>query len=307
MWDCEGTLRDLASQVEPSAAQKSAASRSQNHLRSELDSGQFRNRILDAYLTGSYARDTALAPIDDVDIVVVVDPEGWSRSFWSALPEPKMLLESFARAIRYRYPSSSVFLQRRSVCLTLNHLSIDVVPAVVASGEGHRIKIPDVDLGEWITSAPRRHTEIATDINQRYGGRFKPQVKLLKNWNYGLPETARLKSFAIETLAATLFRHVNLPSLQEGLRLFFDFLADRKGESVLYTWNQSYGIHMSAWSHELHDLAGTGTNLLVKLDGNRRNKFLEQAVRSRDLLVAAEKARGAESAIRHIRAALKMA
>lgn len=307
MWDCEATLRHLASQVEPSAAQKAAASRSQNHLRSKLNSGQFQNRILDAYLTGSYARDTALAPIDDVDIVVIVDPEGWSRSFWNALPEPEPLLESFASAVRYRYPNSSVCIQRRSVCLTLNHLNIDVVPAVAVSGERHRIKIPDIDSGEWITSAPKRHTEVATEINQQHGGRFKPQVKLLKYWNYAIPKTARLKSFAIETLAATLFRHVNLPSLQEGLRLFFDFLADRKGESALYTWNESYGIHMSAWSHELPDLAGTGTNLLVKLDGNRRDKFLEQAVRSRDLLIAAEKARDAESAVRHIRAALKMA
>ena len=97
-----------------------------------------------------------------------------------------------------------------------------------------------------------------------HGGRFKPEVKLLKYWNHQLPETARLKSFAIETLAATLFRNVNLPSLQEGLRLFFDFLAGRKNEAVLYQWDKNYGIHMSLWSHELPDLAGTGRISLPK-------------------------------------------
>lgn len=307
MWDCEAALRDLARQVEPTPAQKAAASRSQNYLRSLLTSGQFGDRVLDVYLSGSYARDTALAPIDDVDIVVVVDPAGWSRSFWSTTPAPDQILESFARAIRYRYPNSSVYMQRRSVCLTLDHLHIDVVPAVALPGDGHRIQIPDADSGEWITSAPRRHTEIATEINQRHGGRFKPEVKLLKYWNHALPQTARLKSFAIETLAATLFRNVSLPSLQEGLRLFFDFLASRNGESVLYRWDKNYGIHMSLWSHELQDLAGSGTNLLAKVDSDRREKFLEHAVRSRDSLIAADKARGGEFAIRHITAALKMA
>lgn len=307
MWDCEGSLREFARQIEPRAAQKAAASRSQNHLRTLLESGQFGNRILDAYLSGSYARDTALAPIDDVDIVVVVDPAGWPRQFWSATPEPDQILDSFARAIRYRYPNSSVHLQRRSVCLTLDHLHVDVVPAIALAGEGHRIQIPDAEAGEWITSAPKRHTEIATEINQMHDGRFKPVVKLLKSWNHALPRTACLKSFAIETLAATLFRNVQLSSLQEGLCLFFDFLAGRRSEAVLYTWGKNYGVHMSLWSHELPDLAGTGTNLLAKVDDDRREKFLEQAVRSRDALIAAQKARDPDSAVRYVAAALKMA
>jgi hypothetical protein len=305
MLDCERALRGLASDIEPTPKQKEAASRSQINLRSLLEEGEFGRRILDAYLSGSYARDTALAPIDDVDIVIIVDPAGWERPLFSSLPEPKQILESFARAIRYRYPDSSVRLQRRSVCLTLSHLHIDVVPAVTVPGQGHRIRIPDTAAGEWITSAPRRHTEIATEINQRHSGRFKPLVKLLKYWNNALPQAAHLKSFAIETIAATLFNKVSCPSVQEGLRLFFDFLADRRNEAQLYTWPENYGIQMSFWAHELPDLAGTGTNLLAKLDADRRDKFLTYAVRSRDLMIAAEKARDSEFAMRHVRSALR--
>ena len=155
MWDREVSLRELTRQIEPSAAQKAAASRSQNYLRVLLQSQQFGRRILDAYLSGSYARDTALAPIDDVDIVVVVDPAGWPRQFLSEAPEPDQILQSFARAIRHRYPEAAVYLQRRSVCLTLDHVDIDVVPAIELCGEGHRIRIPDTDSGEWDDLRPQ--------------------------------------------------------------------------------------------------------------------------------------------------------
>lgn len=197
-------------------------------------------------------------------------------------------------------------MQRRSVRLELYHLNIDVVPALEATGGQHRIEIPDGDTDEWIPSAPKVHTQIATEFNSAEGGRFKPIVKLLKYWNSCLPNTANLKSFAIETLAATLFRHVNLPTLQEGLRLFFDFLASRADQAVLYRWSHNYGIQMNWWTQELPDLAGTGSNLLARVDRDRRVKFLEHAVRARDALVLAEKARTQQSADRHIGSALRM-
>lgn len=114
MWDCEAALRNLVNAVEPSPAQKSAASRSHNYLRDVLCTGQFGNRILDSYLSESYARDTAIKLIDDVDIVVVVDPDGWRNGLWFGNPDPDRILRSFAAAIRYRYGQSSVYVQRRS-------------------------------------------------------------------------------------------------------------------------------------------------------------------------------------------------
>lgn len=306
MWDCESELRKLAGAIEPSATQKSDASRSHNYLRDMLDAGEFGNRILDSYLSGSYARGTAIAPIDDVDIIVVVDPEGWPRRFLNSHPEPDRILQSFARAIRYRYPQSSVRVQRRSVRLNLYHLNIDVVPAVEVDGGDHRIEIPDAESDDWIRSAPKMHTQIAADINQAQGGRFKPLVKLLKSWNSALPETANLKSFAVETIAARLFKNVGLPRLQDGLRFFFDFLAEQANQGDLYEWSQNYGIQLNWWTHEVLDLAGTRSNVVAKLDSERRKKFLGQAIRSRDALIDAEKARNPEYAVRHIRSALRM-
>jgi hypothetical protein len=305
MWDCERALRDLVGQIEPSATQKAAASTSHNYLRSLMDSGQFGNRILDSYLSGSYARDTALSPIDDVDIIFVVDPRGWSTGLFASRPRPDQILQSFASAVRYRYPNSSVYTQRRSVRLSLNHLAIDVVPAINKDSKGKLILIPDSNSDEWIVSAPKIHTEIGIEINKTAGGRFKPLVKLLKFWNSNLPKTAKIKSFAIETIAATLFRHITLPSLQDGLRLYFDYLAELDDQASLYKWKSRYGISLNAWAFEIPDLAGTGSNLVSGLDSDRGKKFLEHAIRSRDVLIAAERARTLDASIGYIAKALR--
>lgn len=306
VWDFEPELRGLASRVEPTQAQKAGAVRSHNYLRDLLQTGQFGNRILDTYLTGSYARDTAIAPLDDVDMVVVVDPAEWQSGFLFGKPAPDKILQSFASAIRYRYPQSSLRIQRRSICLSLNHLDIDVVPAINVAGQAHHIEIPDGDSDEWIISAPRVHAAIATEINQRQRGLFKPLVKLLKSWNSELPQTARLKSFAIETMAATLFHRIELPSLQEGLRRFFDFTAGLDNQAVLYGWSDTFGIHVNWWTTELLDLAGTGSNLFARTDGERLKKFLNKARQSRDGLIMMENARTGISAVQHMYEALRV-
>jgi hypothetical protein len=304
MWDCEAWLRNLIASVEPSVAQKAGASRSHNHLRELMDLGRFGSGIVDSYLSGSYARDTAIAPIDDVDIIFVIDPRARADGMWSR-PTPDRVLETFAAAIRYRYPDSSVRTQRRSVCLQLNHLDIDVVPAIRHASIPEGIHIPDSNSGNWIYSAPKKHTEIAVAVNQARDGRFKPLVKLLKFWNASMPATARLKSFAIETMATTLFRQISLPTFQDGLRLFFDFVAELDGKAALYAWPSRYGISMNWSATEIPDLAGSGSNLAANVDADRRAKFIEHAVHSRDAMAVAENARTLASAEAHIRRALR--
>src|SRR5262249_24178974 len=120
---CETQLWELVRSIEPTHSQKEGASRSQNYLRETLNSGQMASRIVKTYLSGSYYRDTAIYPVDDVDIIIVIDPSYWLSPGKIAstvlfgppysFPSPTAVLESFAKAIRYRYPVSSVFGQRR--------------------------------------------------------------------------------------------------------------------------------------------------------------------------------------------------
>jgi hypothetical protein len=315
MPDCEKYLWKIVRTVEPTQTQKDGGARSQNYLRDVLCTGNMAARITGHYLSGSYARDTAVYPLDDVDIIFVIDPDRWpgrsnvlSNIFFGAerFPDSTSVLESFANAIRYRYPVSSVFGQRRSVRLQLYHLDIDVVPAIIQPGNPKYIYIPDKEANQWIVSSPLLHAENATSANKFQGGKLKPLVKLLKYWNGNLPSTARFKSFAIETLCVLMFRNLQMNTLQKGLRYFFDFVASFSGSKGIFEWRDRYGISLGWLSPTIPDAANTGSNLIVRLEDERRRRFIEHATRSRGKLIDASKTSSVDTACRRLSEALKM-
>jgi len=302
--DVNSYLWKIVADIEPTPAQVGAAAASHARLRELLDGGNIGRRIIRSFLSGSYARKTAIRPIDDVDIVFVVDPSAW-RSTWSSLPSPEAVLNTFANAVRYRYPVSTVVGQRRSVRLQLNHLDIDVVPAIVASQDGTVLKIPDSDSNEWILSAPELHSAQATTVNQLRGGLFKPIVKLLKFWNSNLPEPARFKSFTVETMATRMFKEVSISELHDGLTKFLDFCASTAGSARCYSWQSQFGMSFDFFGTSIPDAAGTASNTAAYVDGERREKFVKRAIVSLDRMLAAGRARLTESAQAYVDEALR--
>lgn len=309
MASCEKQLIELISSIEPTATQKDGAKRSHNYLREILATGNMAKRIVDSYLSGSYPRDTAIQPLDDVDLIFVINYKEWfSNPFdqlFATYPEPETVLKSFLNAIRYRYQGSSLRLQNKSVRLSLYHLNIDVVPAIDNSKNDGTILIPDREKEEWIITAPKKHSETASMINQQQEGRFKPLVKLLKHWNFNLPSTARFKSFAVETLAARLFRNIKYSSLEEGLLLFFDFIGHLGDDSRAYKWNEKYGVSFGWFECTVPDLAGTGSNVAAGVTGEQKNRFIENAIVSRNRLLEARDARSVETAWSRTKQALR--
>jgi hypothetical protein len=298
-------LLAVVSKVEPTKTQVDAASRSQNFLRNLLHDSRL--PVLDSYLSGSYARDTALRPIDDVDIVFLIDPSYWLKNSLLSFgkPDPNVVLDSFARAIRYRYDSSSVYVQRRSVNLNMDKLDIDVVPAISAGSNTTAIYVADRTDGGWTLSNPKEHTRKASEVNGRRDGLFKPLVKIVKLWNAGLPSTAQVKSFLVETIAVHLFSKYSFSSLSQGLIYFWDHLAFASGERSQFTWT-SAGIFLSWWNRAVPDTAATGGNVAAKLDSERCQKLVKCAIQARDSVLLAEKARSEERAIELLRKALRV-
>lgn len=303
----EMAVEAMVKNLEPTAAQKQGAQRSQRAIREALDSGNMAARIVDDYLIGSYARHTAIQPLDDVDIMFIIDPTEWKLPLFGDKPEPERVLDTFARAIRLRYDQSQVVVQRRSVGLKMNHLDIDAVPAISTDRE-HFVLIPDRREDEWILTAPRIHARHVTDVNDARSGLFVPLVKLLKGWNSQLPQTSALKSFTIETMAVRVFARTDCDSLFDGCLRFFDFLCGRFSEETVYDWPSDLGVGLDwlRWGYELGDVAGTGANLLSALSEDRRTAFLEEALGSRDLLLKAQRARSEEAACGHLSRALGM-
>jgi hypothetical protein len=311
MANCDTQIWNIVRSIEPTQTQKDGAKRSHNYLRDILCTGQMAARIEGHYLSGSYARDTAIYPLDDVDIIFLINPSYWNVSpLWTVSPQfyppPEKVLDSFANAIRYRYPISSVYGQRRSVCLQLHHLDVDVVPAVKDKSNPKFVRIPDSTASHWILSSPLLHSENATSVNKYQNGKFKPLVKLLKYWNGNLPSTAKLKSFAIETMTVKIFKNFQFGTLQEGLRYFFDFIAYASGNSTVLGWNDKYGMSLGWLTASIPDAAGTGSNVIANLDEERRKRFVENAIRSRDKIVESFNTAYVDTAYRRVTEALKM-
>lgn len=309
MQDFEPLLRSIAAGVEPTRAQKERAAASHNNLRRLLQSGQFGDRVLDSYLSGSYSRDTAIVPIDDVDVVVIIDPAGWPSAgfLFETRPSPEAILKSFARAIRYRYPDSSIYGQRRSVRLSMYERDIDVVPAI--DGSNDVIWIPDGHTDDWIKSAPRIHAEVGSEINSRCHGNFKPVVKILKYWNSQLPSTGQLKSFAVESIAMAMFGDTSMPSLYEGLVKFFDFVSQFQGfftPRTAYRWNSTFGVSLNDFTPSIPDASGVSDSVCKGLSSDVAGKFVGHATRSRDLMLDASQSRYEATAERLVEKALKV-
>jgi hypothetical protein len=144
-------------------------------------------------------------------------------------------------------------------------------------------------------------------VNKANKGFFKRVVKLLKAWNGHLPESARFKSFAIETLAATLFTNARMTSVPDGVFMFFDFICYLGSADPTMSWSDSYGLGVSKWwGCTIPDLAGTGSNVGAKHDSGACQRFIEKARRSRDLLLKAERARYDDTTENYIHDALKV-
>lgn len=108
-----------------------------------------------SYLSGSFARQTAIRPLDDMDVVLLIDHTQWDTPLFSSLPSSRKALKSFERAVRCRNERSSVRMQRRSLGLLLYVLNVDVMPAIPAQREPY-ILLPDYVGDNWKLSAPFR-------------------------------------------------------------------------------------------------------------------------------------------------------
>lgn len=171
----------------------------------------------DAFLTGSYARHTAIRPLDDIDMFVVLDP----RKLPASRPEPKALLRQIAAALKAPYADKTVSHQTHSVHIEFvkTGIAYDIVPAL--PGAGGDYEIPDRDASKWIRTNPKKHKKRSTEANERAGKMLIPLIKAIKHANRHAGKPAR--SFHIETLAWTILT-TKPQSWLSGLRILVDGL-----------------------------------------------------------------------------------
>jgi len=187
-------LNDFVSALELTEAQRTAASRQHTVLRDRLARILNLDPRYNTFLTGSYARRTAIRPLNDIDMFCVLAPEHHSES-------PRLVQRLVKRALDEAYPGKAAEPRNRAVKISFEgtEIAYDVVPAFVDGPDVFRI--PDRAEDRWIRSNPKRHQEIATRANDRAGGDLKPLTKVVKHWNNRQSRRQQLASFHLEVMA----------------------------------------------------------------------------------------------------------
>lgn len=194
--DLASYFKGLLGRIEPDAKYVAAAKSAHEKLRKELrDDKEIGEAHLDTYLSGSYARHTAIHQIKDVDVICVLDLD------WK-IAEPNMVLAFLQDALQRYY--LQVRAQARSVRVTTeDDVSLDIVPGAPISDPSGPLRIPDRKAEKWVTSHPKGQIAFAKRRNEDTGGYFVQSVKLLKHWRDRLPlASMRPKSYVLEVLVA---------------------------------------------------------------------------------------------------------
>lgn len=197
--------------LELTASEQETASRQQNDLRARLRN-TLRGVVRDV-LVGSYARRTAIRPLNDIDLFVELDVNVWRER---RAAQPLLLLEDVQRALRACYPGSppATRIQGRSVNIDFAGTGIgyDIIPAFLVPRTGWSTddiyEIPDRKRQTWIRTNPESHRLACVAANARAGSKLNPLIKAAKCWNRGQANPAGDKplcSFHLEVMAYSAF------------------------------------------------------------------------------------------------------
>ncbi len=162
----------------PSPARTSAVKALQENVRKALADAEGSN--YDTFLQGSYRNGTAIADINDVDIVALYDP--WrapaTDSDWNKL------FNRTATILRDSWRVSGT-VKVNDKCVTLSGtLKADIVPAISPSpySSTDPIQIYSRRDREERPNHPRTHYDNGVRKQRATGDAYKPTVRLFKRW-----------------------------------------------------------------------------------------------------------------------------
>jgi len=217
----EGAFREFKSNLEISGLQKSTVSSRQQSVRGAVSKEL---SISDSFLAGSYSRSTMIAPLKeaDVDIFITLDNK-YFYHYDGKNGGQAGLLDLLKRALKRTYTKTpDISRNGQAVTITFTDFIVDVVPAFNRKGGGYFI--PNSISQNWISTDPKKHTEIWTAENQAHNGDLVPLIKMMKRWNKMINNY--FMSFHLEVMILQTLDQVKITDYSSGIRYFFDKARD---------------------------------------------------------------------------------
>lgn len=261
-------FKAFLSSIQPGDEEVKAAKAAHEKVRDELKTDvESKDAHEDTFLSGSYARRTAINDINDVDVICILDID-------HRITPPEVLL-SWVQGILSNY-YETVRPQGRSIGADgKGGVWLDIVPATPVSAADGPLWIPDRDAKEWVQTHPKGQIAACNDRNKITNGYFVQVVKLLKAWRDRLPtKSCQLKSYILESL---IHKTIGTPSSHAGAIV-----------TVLESIESNYGVYRgSGVVPSISDPGYTSVNVMKRLPTKEFDDFMIQ------VKAAAQTARGA--------------
>ena len=152
--------------------QRHAAERHHNEITEALRSVGI---VVSAFLQGSFARKTMLAPLRDVDKVVILASPMRGMT-------PSRVMDLVQAAIAAKYPTTTFERSRHAIKIDFGPESFyfDTVPAWETETDDDDIEIANLETGGWERSNTRQLIRVVAERNRVCSGRFIHQARMGK-------------------------------------------------------------------------------------------------------------------------------
>lgn len=211
------SFKTFKANLEITGLQSDTVSKRQQGVRDAAKNGL---DVLDSFLSGSYSRQTLIAPLKqaDIDIIVVLD----SKYFYNYNGQnggQAGLLDLLKRVLKKTYPTTpDISRNGQAVTIQFTDFAVDVVPAFNRQGGGYLI--PNSITQTWLSTDPKKHVQIFSDANQSHVGNLVPLIKMLKAWNR--TTNSFLRSFHLEAMVLQILNNITISDFPSGARYVFD-------------------------------------------------------------------------------------
>lgn len=131
--------------------------------------------IVDAFLQGSFRRKTMIAPLRDVDKVVILHGDLEDLS-------PDEVMDRIQEVVEVEYPDVTFDRSRHALQIDFGDDSFyfDTVPAWESTTDDDDVCIANRDSGGWQSSNTRQLIRVIAERNQDTGGKFIHQARMGK-------------------------------------------------------------------------------------------------------------------------------
>lgn len=212
------SFEKLKQNLEITGLQSTTVSVRQTGVRKVLDAELI---VEDSFLTGSYSRNTMIAPLQDadVDIFVILAAKYFYHYDGGQNGGQAGLLDHVKRVLKRTYTRTpDISRDGQAVTIRFEDFVADVVPGFRRKGGG--FLIPNSITKTWLSTDPKKHVEITSSANSVHHGDLVPLIKMIKAWNRNINRYFR--SFHLEVLALEIMNGVTISDFPSGVRFYFD-------------------------------------------------------------------------------------